>query len=66
MFSQRENDHELYKNYNQESSSSSCHCDTGCCAGIKSIFNKIRSYRFKKVKPKNRNLNSKLLLGDDY
>lgn len=59
---------QLYENYNQDSTG--CYCDTGCCAGIKSMFksmfNKIKSYRFKKVKPKNKNLNSKLLLGDDY
>jgi hypothetical protein len=66
MFQYHEKDHELYKNYNQDSSSRCSNCHTGCCAGIKNIFNKIRSYRFKKVKPKNRNLNSKLLLGDDY
>lgn len=59
-------DHELYENYNQDSNCCHCHCDTGCYAGIKSIFNKIKSYRFRKVKPKNKNLNSKLLLGDDY
>jgi len=60
-------DHELYENYNQDSGCCRhCHCDTGCYAGIKSIFNKIKSYRFRKVKPKNKNLNSKLLLGDDY
>ena len=63
-FSQREKDHELYENYNQNSGC--CHCDTGCCAGIKILFNKIKSHRFKKVKPKNKNLSSKLLLGDDY
>ena len=63
MFSRREKDHELYNNYNQDSGC--CHCDTGCCAGIKSIFNKIRHY-FIKPKNKNKNLNSKLLLGDDY
>lgn len=57
-------DHELYNNYNQDSSCC-CHRDTGCYAGIKSIFNKIR-HRFKKGKLKNKNLNSKLLLGDDY
>ena len=55
--------HELYENYNQNSNC--CQCDTGCYAGIKSMFNKIKAYRFKKVKPSNRNL-SKLLLGDDY
>ena len=63
MFSRREKDHELYNNYNQDSGY--CHCDTGCCAGIKSIFNKIR-HHFIKPKNKNKNLNSKLLLGDDY
>lgn len=63
MFSRREKDHELYNNYNQDSGC--CHCDIGCCAGIKSIFNKIR-HRFIKSKNKNKNLNSKLLLGDDY
>lgn len=64
MFSKREKDHhQLYENYGEDSSC--CHCDIGCYAGIKSIFNKIKSYRFKKVKPSNRHL-SKLLLGDDY
>ena len=53
-----------YENYNQDSTG--CYCDTGCCAGIKSILNKIKSYRFEKVKPKNKNLSSRLLLGDDY
>lgn len=59
-------DHELYENYNQDSGC--CHhCDTGCCAGIKNIINKIKSYfTSKKRKSKNKNLNSKLLLGDDY
>ena len=69
MFSRREKDHELYESYDQVSNSSCCHCchcDTGCFAGIKSVFDKIKSYRFKKMKPKNKNLNSKLLLGDDY
>ena len=33
---------------------------------IKILFNKIKSHRFKKVKPNNKNLSSKLLLGDDY
>jgi hypothetical protein len=66
MFSRREKDHELYESYDQVSSSSCCHCYTGCFAGIKSVFDKIKSYRFKKMKPKNKNLNSKLLLGDDY
>ena len=68
MFSRREKDHELYENYNQDSDGCChcCHCDTGCFAGIKSVFNKIKSYRFKNVKPKNKNLSSKLLLGDDY
>jgi hypothetical protein len=66
MFSRREKDHELYENYNQDSDGCHCcHCDTGCCAGIKSVFNKIR-HRFIKPKNKNKNLNSKLLLGDDY
>lgn len=52
-FSQREKDHELYENYNHDSGCCGCcHCDTGCCAGIKIIFNKIKSYRFKNVKPK--------------
>lgn len=60
MFS---NDHYLYENYNQDFNCYECY--TGCCAGIKNMFNKIKSYRFKKV-PKNKNLNSKLLLGDDY
>ncbi len=68
MFSHHEKDNELYNNYNQDSTC--CYCDTGCCAGIKSMFksmiNKIKSYRSKKVKPKNKNLNSRLLLGDDY
>jgi hypothetical protein len=63
-FSQHEKDHELYENYNHDSGC--CHCDTGCCAGIKIIFNKIKSFCFKRVKPKNKNLNSRLLLGDDY
>jgi hypothetical protein len=63
MFSRREKDHELYENYNQYSDGC-CHCDTGCFAGIKSVFRKIKSYRF--IKPKNKNLSSKLLLGDDY
>lgn len=63
MFSRREKDHELYENYNQDSGC--CHCNTGCCAGIKSVFNKIR-HHFIKPKNKNKNLNSKLLLGDDY
>jgi hypothetical protein len=65
MFLQREKDHDLYlyDNYGQDSN---CYnCDTGCCAGIKSMFNKIKSFRFKKVKPSNKHL-SKLLLGDDY
>jgi hypothetical protein len=65
MFSRREKDHELYNNYNQDSGYCHCDCDTGCCAGIKSIFNKIR-HHFIKPKNKNKNLNSKLLLGDDY
>ena len=69
-FSQREKDHELYENYNHDSGCCSCcsccSCHTGCCAGIKIIFNKIKSFRFKNVKPKNKNLNSRLLLGDDY
>ena len=65
MFLQREKDHDLYENYGQDSNCCQCHCDTGCCAGIKSMFNKIKQYRFKKVKPSNRHL-SKLLLGDDY
>lgn len=60
----REKEHTLYENYNQDSK---CyHCDTGCCDGIKMLFSKIRSFGFKKTKPKNKNLNSKLLLGDDY
>ena len=50
MFLKREKDHEVYENYNQDSTG--CYCDTGCCAGIKSILNKIKSYRFKKVKTK--------------
>ncbi len=57
--------HELYENYNQDSNCC-CHCNTGCCDGISMILNKIKSYRFKTNKPKNKNLNSKLLLGDDY
>jgi len=64
MFFQREKDHDLYENYGQDSNC--CNCDTGCCAGIKSVFRKIKSYRFIKPKNKNKNLNSKLLLGDDY
>lgn len=62
MFYKRED--QLYENYGD---SCSCQCDVGCCAGIKSMFNKIKSYRFKKVKPSNKHL-SKLLLGDgdDY
>jgi len=65
MFSSRhEKEHTLYENYNQNSSC--CNCDTGCCYGIKMIFNKIRSFGCKNTKPKNKNLNSKLLLGDDY
>ncbi len=63
MFSHDRKDQYLYDYYKQDSD---CYyCYTGCCAGIKNIFNKIK-YRFKKVKPKNKNLNSKLLLGDDY
>ncbi len=65
MFShRREKEHTLYENYNQDPNC--CHCVTGCCDGIKMIFNRIRSFGFKKNKPKNKNLNSKLLLGDDY
>ena len=30
---------QLYENYNQDSTG--CYCDTGCCAGIKSILNKM-------------------------
>ncbi len=67
MFSKREKDHELYKNYNEDFSSRCSNCHTGCCAGIKSVFSKIKSYfTCRKRKEKNRNLNSKLLLGDDY
>jgi hypothetical protein len=51
-----------YEDYNQDSNS--C-CTPGCYDGIKTMFNKIKLYRFKKVKPSNRHL-SKLLLGDDY
>lgn len=67
MFSQRrEKEHTLYENYNQDSNC--CHCETGCCEGIKMMFNRIKlcNFSFKKAKPKNKNLNSKLLLGDDY
>ena len=63
MFSRREKDHELY-NQDSDGCCYCCHCDTGCFAGIKSVFRKIKSYRF--IKPKNKNLSSKLLLGDDY
>lgn len=64
MFSKRDKyHHQLYENYGEDSSC--CHCDIGCCAGIKNMFNKIKSYRFKKVKPSNKHL-SKVLLGDDY
>jgi len=65
MFQYHEKDHKLYKNYNQDSSR--CHCDTGCYACIKSVFSKIKSYfTYRKRKTKNKNLNSRLLLGDDY
>jgi hypothetical protein len=65
MFSHRhEKEDTLYENYNQDSNR--CHCEIGCCDGIKMMFNRIRSFSFKKNKPKNKNLNSKLLLGDDY
>lgn len=59
MFYKRED--QLYENYGDDS----CSCCQGCCTGIKNMFNKIKSYRFKKVKPSNKHL-SKLLLGDDY
>ena len=65
MFPYNYKDHELYENYNESSTCCQCQCNTGCYDGIKSIFNKIKSYRFKKVKPSNRHI-SKLLLGDDY
>ena len=57
---------QLYESYNQDSTC--CHqCSTGCCAGMKSVFSKIKSYfTCKKRKPRNKNLNSRLLLGDDY
>ena len=65
MFSHRhEKQHTLYENYNQDSNY--CQCETGCCDGIKMIFNRIKLFCFKKARPKNKNLNSKLLLGDDY
>ena len=56
--------YELYEDYKQDSNC--CCCNTGCCDGIKMILYKIISYCFTKNKPKNKNLNSKLLLGDDY
>ena len=63
MFSRREKDHELYENYNQDSDGC-CHCDTGCCAGIKNMFKLC--FTFPHKPPRNKHLNSKLLLGDDY
>ena len=62
MFPYDYKDHELYENYNQESNC--CHCNTGCYDGIKNIFNKIASYRFKKVKPSNKHI-SKILLHNE-
>lgn len=62
MFHKRED--QLYEKYD-DYSSSCCQCTVGCCDGIKNMFHKIKSYRFKKVKPSNKHL-SKILLGDDY
>jgi len=61
---QRDNNDQVYEYYNEDYNRFS-ECTAGFYEGIKNIFNKIKNYRFKKVKPSNKHL-SKLLLGDDY
>jgi len=54
----------LYENHDQNDfDANRCQCFAGCCAGIKNMFKLCFTFP---RKPRNKNLNSKLLLGDDY
>ena len=56
----------LYENYDHDDYDTTrcCQCFTGCCAGIKNMFKLC--FTFPHKPPRNKHLNSKLLLGDDY
>lgn len=56
------NSNPSYENYNHQSNCFQCEF----CDNIKSLYNKIKLFFLKKTKSKNKNLNSNLLLGDDY
>lgn len=54
----------LYENHDHNDfDANRCQCFAGCCAGIKNMFKLCFTFP---RKPRNKNLNSKLLLGDDY
>lgn len=54
-----------YENYNHQSNCFQC-SNSEFCDSVKSLYNKIKLFFLKKSKSKNKNLNSKLLLADDY